>query len=158
MLSLSENDYLLLVTQIATAIRGAVWPNGVKDPEVLLSIADNPLVLQIVGALAGTIWSQVKGVLDAEQSPDPAPSSANAAPALPGRSAPATVTPQMASPQQRAIPGAPPTPPSAQTMPRAGSPLIPPPAASPASPNDRMIILIDPMTGRRVRMHRRSAL
>ena len=158
MLNLSENNYLLLLTQIATAIRGAVWPNGVKDPEALLSIADNPFVLQIVGALAGTIWSQVKGVLDTEHAPDQAQSAANTAPPPPGRSAPATVTPPMASPQQRAIPGAPPTPPSAQTRPRAASPLIPPPTTSPASPDDGMITLIDPMTGRRVRMHRRSAL
>ncbi len=186
LLSLSENDYLLLLTQIATVVRGAVWPDGVKDPETLLSIANNPFILQMVGALAGTVWSQAKGALVTEQAPDqdssptiapppsprrspalapplPSPGRSPAfAPPLPsGPSSRATVKPPMPAPQQGGAPDAPP-PPSAQTMPRRravspAAPLIPPQAAPPASPDDGMIILVDPMTGRRVRLHRHTA-
>ncbi|MHB1627336.1 MAG: hypothetical protein ACYCVB_02990 [Bacilli bacterium] len=167
LLSLSENDYLLLLTQIATVVRGAVWPDGVKDPETLLSIANNPFILQMVGALAGTVWSQAKGALDTAQAPDKAPSAASAPPASPsgrspafapsGPSSRATVKPPMPAPRQEGAPDAPAqTPPRRRATPTA--PLIPPQAASPSPPDAGVITLVDPMTGRRVYLHRRGAL
>ncbi|MHB1684976.1 MAG: hypothetical protein ACYCYO_19485 [Bacilli bacterium] len=158
-LNLSEHDYLHLLMQIAATVRGAVWPNGVKDPEMLLSIAENPFVLQIVGALAGTVWAQVKDALDAEHVSEADPAAPNTAAQSPGQSGPASSPfPQPAPGVPSGTPQAPPSSQTAPVKPRAASPLIPPPASPPVMSGDDMVTLIDPMTGQRVRVQRRYAL
>lgn len=59
-LHVTPEEYLVLITQVAESIRGAVLPDGIKDSTALQSILQNPLMLQMASALAGTLWKQMQ--------------------------------------------------------------------------------------------------
>ncbi|MCY0877015.1 MAG: hypothetical protein OWT28_12220 [Firmicutes bacterium] len=62
-LSLSEREYVQLISQLAEAIRGSVLPEGTKDASTLRALIENPLLLSVAAAMAGTVWNSVKDQL-----------------------------------------------------------------------------------------------
>ena len=72
-LHLKEHEYLDLVSQLAAAIRQSVLPDGTDDPKLLYAAIDNPLLLSMVSAMAGTIWSSVKSSLEEPSADTPPP-------------------------------------------------------------------------------------
>lgn len=85
-LSLSEKEYVQLVSQLAEAIRGSVLPDGTKDASVLRTLIANPLLLSVAAAMAGTVWNSVKDQLaDSEGEAATDTSSTDAVPAPAGQ-------------------------------------------------------------------------
>ncbi|MCY0869952.1 MAG: hypothetical protein OWT27_05110 [Firmicutes bacterium] len=101
--NLPQNRYLDLLTRLASAIRGAAFPQGIEDPELLERIVDNPLLLQLATTLAASLWQTLKdgeapGASDKQQG---APAAAGG-PHTPAPSAPATGVPPTAAPKRAA--------------------------------------------------------
>ncbi len=65
-LHVSPEEYLTIATKVAESIRGAVFPEGIKDSTMLKSIVQNPLMLQMASALAATLWNQLQTSQDGE--------------------------------------------------------------------------------------------
>ncbi|MCY0880854.1 MAG: hypothetical protein OWS74_02575 [Firmicutes bacterium] len=58
--NLPPTRYLDLLTRLGGAIRGAAFPQGIDDPELLERIVDNPLLLQLATTLAASLWQTLK--------------------------------------------------------------------------------------------------
>lgn len=59
-LSLTVAEYTALVSQLAQAIRSSILPEGTKDPALLRTLLDNPLLLSLAAAMAGSVWTALK--------------------------------------------------------------------------------------------------
>lgn len=68
-LGLSQQEYLDALTQLAEAIRENIWPQGAPDAQMLKAIVEKPFLLQMVSALAGTLWNTLKESTDETQDP-----------------------------------------------------------------------------------------
>lgn len=80
-LSLTEAEYTALVSQLAQAIRGSILPDGTKDPALFRTLLDNPLLLSLAAAMAGSVWTALKEQMtNADPTQEDGPSTAPQAP------------------------------------------------------------------------------
>lgn len=87
-LALSQREYILLISQMAEAIRGSILPAGTQDATALRALIDNPFLLSVAAAMAGTLWGSVKEQMENSTATDDATSKAPPAPGQPVRPAP----------------------------------------------------------------------
>jgi len=86
-LALSQREYILLISQMAEAIRGSILPAGTQDATALRALIDNPFLLSVAAAMAGTLWGSVKEQMENSTATDDAPSIAPPASGQPVRPA-----------------------------------------------------------------------